>query len=242
MTANKPKIMVVDDDQAMLFSVVDILEFDDFDVCGVSDGFQAIERVGQEHFSLILMDVNMPGIDRVEAYRKIKLISHGTMVVMMTGHSVEDLVNQTIDEGAYTVLYKPLEPAEILSIVRSVVESACVLVVDDDAATRDSLRMLLEDSGMIVGVAHNGNEAVSQVKEKHFGVVLMDIGMPGINGYEACEQVLDVDPRAKVVFVTGHQVEDCAKRALMAGAFSLISKPVEPENMLDLVGSLLGQT
>lgn len=240
MTADKPKIMVVDDDQAMLLSVVDILEFDDFDVCGVSDGHQAIEKASSEHFNLILMDVNMPGIDGVEAFRQIRQKSPGTMVVMMTGFSVEDLVQQALDEGAYTVLYKPLEPSEILSIVRSVVESACVLVVDDDQDSRDSLRMLLEDSGMVVGVAHSGIEAVLQVKEKHFGVVLMDIGMPGINGYEACERVLDVDPRAKVVFVTGHQVDDCAKQALSAGAFSLISKPVEPEDMLEMVSSLLG--
>ena len=56
------------------------------------------------------------------------------------------------------------------------------------------------------------------------------------------EKVLDVDPRAKVVFVTGHHVDECAKRALSAGAFSVISKPVEPDNMLELVSSLLADS
>lgn len=242
MADQTPKIMVVDDDPVMLASICDILEFEGYDVTPVEDGYQAIAKATAEIFGLIFMDINLPGIDGVQAYRKIKEISPGTVVIMMTGFSVEDLVQQAVEEGAFTVLYKPLDIKKVLTAVQAILESACVLVVDDEADNRESLKMLLEDSGINVGLAQNGNQAISQVQERHFDIVLMDVGMPGISAFDACQEIVAIDPAAKVIFVTAHELEEYARQALLAGAFSLLSKPVEPDHMLTLVNSILRLT
>ena len=238
----KAKIMVVDDDPGMLFTVTEILEDAGYEVCGVKDGYQAIEMSSQEDFALVFMDIGLPGIDGVEAYRQIKSASPGTPVIMMTGYSVEDLISQALEEGAYTVLYKPLDITRLLIAVKDVLDAPCVLVVDDEPDSRESVKLIFEDLGYQVALASNGNQAVAQVESKHYDVILMDIGMPGMDGFEACRRIVESDPSAKVVFVTGHEVNRCARQALVAGAFSLLSKPVDPEDMIALVEYLVGPT
>ena len=70
----------------------------------------------------------------------------------------------------------------------------------------------------------------------------MDIAMPGIDGFETFRQISESDTSAKVIFITAHEVNEYARQALLAGAFSMLSKPVEPEDMIALVVSLLGFT
>lgn len=239
MSESNPKIMVVDDEPELLLTITEILEDAGYEVFGVDDGYKAIELASQEAFALVLMDIRLPGIHGVEAYRRIRSLCPGTPVIMMTGYAVESLVAQALEEGAYTVLYKPLDISVLLKAMEEVLDAPCILVVDDEPDARDSVRLIFEDLGYRVALAGNGNEAVTHAESKHYDVILMDIGMPGIDGFEACRQIVASDPSAKIIIVTAHEIGHCARQALMAGAFSLLSKPVEPENMVNLVDSLV---
>ena len=88
MNETKPKIMVVDDEPRMLSTITVILEDAGYDVCGVEDGYKAIELAEQGNFALVFMDISLPGIDGVEAFKQIKSVSPGTPVIMMTGSSL----------------------------------------------------------------------------------------------------------------------------------------------------------
>lgn len=243
MSGTKAKIMVADDDPGMLFTVTDILEYAGYVVSGAKDGYEAVEMASQQTFALVFMDIVLPGIDGVEAYRQIKSVKPGTMVITMTGFTVENLISQDLGSGAYTVLYKPYKPLNITSLlmaVKDVLDSPCVLVVDDEPDMQESVKMIFEGLGYQVALASDGYHAVADAASKRYDVILMDIGMPGIDGFEACRRIVDSDPSAKVVFVTAHDVNECARQALVAGAFSLLGKPVEPEDMITLVDSLVG--
>ena len=232
--------MVVDDDPAMLFTVTEILEDAGYDVYGASDGYQAIELATKQTFALVFMDIRLPGIDGVEAFRRIRSVSPGTPVIMMTGFTVDSLISQALEEGAYTVLYKPLDITGLLIAVKEVLDAPCVLVVDDEPDARESVKSIFGDLGYQVASADNGSQAVAHVESKHYDVVLMDIGMPGMDGFEACRRIVESDPSAKVIFITGREANKCAREALVAGAFSLLTKPVDPEDMIALVESLVG--
>ena len=242
MSGTRAKIMVVDDEPEMLYTVSEILEDAGYEVVGVGDGYQAVEMASQQDIALVFMDINLPGIDGVEAYRKIKSVSPGTPVIMMTGFSVESLISQALEEGAYTVLYKPLDVKRLLIAVKDVLDAPCVLVVDDEHDARESVKLIFEDLGYEVGMANNGNEAITHADSKHYDVILMDVGMPGMDGIEACQRIVDSDPSAKVIFITGHEVNEYAREALKAGAFSLLTKPVDPEDMVALVDSIVSPT
>lgn len=240
MSEIKAKIMVVDDEPRMLSTVTAILEDAGHDVYGVEDGYKAIELASRETFSLVFIDISLPGIDGVEAFRQIKLISPGTPVIMMTGYSVEDLIGQALEEGVYTVLYKPFSVNRLLTAVKDALDAPCVLVLNDASDDRVSVESILEDFGYRAAMASDAEQAVADAESKEYDVILMDIGMPGMDGFEDCRRIVKSNPLAKVIVITAHQVNEFARQALVAGAFSVLSKPVEPADMFALIDSLTG--
>ena len=115
------RIMVVDDDAALRFTLKEILEEEGRDVISAKDGYQAVQRATNFPISLIFMDIQMPGMNGVETFLEIKEIQPECVVVMMTGFSVEGLVKKALKEGAYTVLHKPIAIEQVLEILEQVV-------------------------------------------------------------------------------------------------------------------------
>ncbi len=97
MTNNKPKVLVVDDQKSMRMTLAAIIEDHGYDVTEVEDGYRAIEALEQVPFDLVFMDIKMPGINGVQTFREIKKINPKSVVVMMTGYAVEDLVKEALD-------------------------------------------------------------------------------------------------------------------------------------------------
>ena len=114
-------IMVVDDDDALRFTLTEILEDEGREVVSASDGYQALQRANRGDLSLIFMDIQMPGMNGVDTFLQIKEILPKCTVVMMTGFTVEDLVKKALKEGAYTVLHKPISIEKMLEIMEEVV-------------------------------------------------------------------------------------------------------------------------
>jgi len=115
----KTNILVVDDLKSMRLTLGGILEDEGYNVVLAEDGYQAIEAAKQTSFALAFMDIKMPGINGVQAFREIKKINPQAAVIMMTAYPVEDLVREAVEEGAYAVVYKPFDVENILSIIDS---------------------------------------------------------------------------------------------------------------------------
>ena len=241
MRENQRKIMVVEDNEGIRYILEGIIEDEGYTVVTAENGYQAIELAKDTPFSLIFIDVKMPGIDGVQTYREIKKNSPGSVVVMMTGFSVQHLIKEALEEGAYAVIYKPFAVEQIIETVRAVLQAAFVLVVDDRAVDRETLRSVLEESGYQVTTAEDGNQAIALVLERHYDAILMDIRMPGMDGITAFEKIRKVAPHVKVIFITGYELENSIREALLSGAYNVLIKPVIPEEMLALLSSIAGR-
>jgi DNA-binding NarL/FixJ family response regulator len=101
-----------------------------------------------------------------------------------------------------------------------------VLVVDDQAPFRRAARAVVErvDGFLLVGEAHNGEEAVALAGDLHPGLVLMDINMPGMGGIEASRQIVDADPDVVVVLCSTREVADEQVTVASSGARAYLSK------------------
>ena len=119
MQPNQTNVLLVDDDDGIRFTLQGIIEDEGYSVFGAEDGYQAIELVKQIDFHWVFMDIRMPGLNGVETYLEIKKIRPSSKVVMMTGFSVEALVDKALEEGVYAVLYKPLPVEQLLDILKS---------------------------------------------------------------------------------------------------------------------------
>lgn len=107
-----------------------------------------------------------------------------------------------------------------------------LLIADDHALLRRSLRALLEARGFdVLGEARDGEEAVEMARRLRPDVVLMDIGLPGIDGIAATRAILAERPEALVVVITGYLEEEHLVQALEAGAQGYLLKSEEPERL-----------
>jgi len=114
---DKACILVVDDNIGLCKSMRLILGHKGYAVTLAGDGPEAIEKVKEEPFDIIFMDIKMPLMDGVETYRRIKKIRPEATVMMMTAYTVEDLVQQALEEGAYGIIYKPLDIEKVVALV-----------------------------------------------------------------------------------------------------------------------------
>ena len=118
MQPHETNVLIVDDDRGIRFTLEGIIDDEGYMVRGAEDGYKAIELCKEISFQWVFMDIRMPGINGVETYLEIKKINPESRVVMMTGVSVEELVNQALAEGVFAVLYKPLPVEQVLNILK----------------------------------------------------------------------------------------------------------------------------
>jgi response regulator NasT len=110
-----------------------------------------------------------------------------------------------------------------------------VLIAEDEAIVRLDLCALLEDEGLFVcGEARDGNEAVELARELEPDVALIDIGMPGLDGIEACRRIYAERP-IPIVMLTGHSERELVDLAIDAGAFSYLVKPFRATDVVPAV-------
>ena len=112
-----------------------------------------------------------------------------------------------------------------------------VLLVDDQALLRMGFRLVLEAEPdlEVVGEAGDGRAAVAQVAALKPDVVLMDVRMPGMNGIEATQQVVDAHPRTRVLILTTFDLDEYAFAALRAGASGFLLKDARPAELLSAI-------
>lgn len=111
-----------------------------------------------------------------------------------------------------------------------------ILIVDDTAFMRLSIRTMLERNGFeIAGEAENGKVAITKYAEIKPDVVTMDITMPEMSGIEALEAIKKYDPKAKVIIVSAMGQESLVKEAIMKGAISFVVKPFKEADIVKTI-------
>ncbi len=118
-------------------------------------------------------------------------------------------------------------------------ESKSVLVVDDEKNIRFTLCESLEPLGLEIDTAINGEEALEKLKEKNFGLILLDLRMPGMNGMEVLKQISKLRPDIRVIIITAHGTIDTAVEAMKLGAVDFIQKPFAPKEIRQLVSRVI---
>jgi len=235
------KILIVDDEAGMIETMRDLLDLHGHHVYSVGDGHKALDLVRDQRFDVIFMDIKMPGINGVETYKQVKELRPDATVMMMTAYSVEDLVAEALKEGAYGIMYKPLDVEKVIEFIERVEKGGLVLVTDDDPATCMTLIDVLKLKGHRVAIAESGEEAVRLTEKNSFNVIIIDVKMPVMNGLETYRKLKRHKPDVKAVMITGYpdEVGDLAEQALNENAYTVLYKPFDPEKLLRVVEMIL---
>ena len=119
---------------------------------------------------------------------------------------------------------------------------AKILIVDDEASIRKTLREILEFEKYKVDEAVDGLDCMVKLKQTEYDVVIMDIKMPKMDGLEALERVQLLAPDTPVIMISGHANIDTAVDAVKKGAFDFISKPPDLNRMLITVRNAMDKS
>ena len=114
-----------------------------------------------------------------------------------------------------------------------------VLVVDDLKSIRLTLGGILEDEGYNVVLAEDGYQAIEAANQTPFDLIFMDIKMPGINGVQTFREIKKINPQAVVIMMTAYSVEDLVGQALGEGAYGVVYKPFDIDEIVGMIESAL---
>jgi two-component system, OmpR family, phosphate regulon sensor histidine kinase PhoR len=117
-----------------------------------------------------------------------------------------------------------------------------ILVVDDEARIREGCRMVLSDLGFEVATASDGAQGLRMIEERHFDIILLDLMMPVISGFDVLTRVRDLHPDTVVIVITGYATIEHSIEAMKKGAFDFIPKPFDPEQLRAVVAKAIKYT
>ena len=239
----KASILIVDDNISLGRTMSFVLERKGYDVTTAKDGQEAIKRVNESPFDMIFMDIKMPLMNGVETFRRLKKIRPDSIVVMMTAYSVEDLIREALQEGAYGVMYKPLDIGKVVALIEEAKEAKqgmLILVVDDDEGTCITLKKILTNKGYEANTAHTGEEAITMAQEKVYNIIFFDIKLSTINGLETFLAIKEINPEVVAIMMTAYRQEmaDVVEAALKNNAYTCLYKPLDMEDVLKMVDNI----
>ncbi len=259
-------LLVVEDDPAEQMSIAELLGHDDLQIVSAGTGRDALERMRNHHFDCVVLDLRLPDMSGFDLLSEVQRDPHlrDTPIVVFTGRDLSESEEAELRRKAKSIVLKDVQSPERLldetalflhRVVTKLPESKQrmieklhdsdepllgrkVLIVDDDIRNIFALNSLLERHRMSVISASNGREAIGLVeREPDLALVLMDIMMPEMDGYETIRQIRE-KPKFRmlpIIALTAKAMKGDREKCLEAGASDYVAKPVNTEQLLSLV-------
>ena len=187
----KYKVLVIDDDDNAQDMMKKFLEKQDFSILQAKSGEDGLNLAAEHLPDVITLDVMMPEMDGWEVLAALQAneTTKNIPVIMLTMANEPDIGYSL---GATDYLTKPVNWNELSSVLmrhQIASDSQAILIVEDDETTRDMLRKSLETNEFKVRTAVNGKEALEKVKQSKPGLILLDLMMPEMDGFEFAEKL-----------------------------------------------------
>ena len=259
-------LLLVEDDNILRGSMSEILSGKDVSITAVGTGEEALAAIGSQRFDCAIVDLMLPDIEWSDLIAKLKAESGipEIPVIVHTGKDLSKRETNRIKKLADTIIIKDADSIERLidetalflhrdvadmtdsqknmmkhvNVTDPRLEGKKVLIVDDDIRNIFALTSALERQQMQVVYAENGRDGIDML-EKTPGIdgVLMDIMMPGMDGFEAMRAIRQIGKfkSVPIIAVTAKAMKGDRQKCIEAGASDYITKPVETEQLMSLL-------
>jgi CheY-like chemotaxis protein len=259
------RLLIVEDDETQRRALVELVGDSDVSTTAVDSGEAALAALEQQPFDCMVLDLKLPGISGVELIKAVKEREawRRTPIVVYTGQELSREEESELRRLAETIIVKDVRSPERLldetalflhrveaklpmakrQILRRLtetdpaLENKRVLVVDDDARNLFAITTILEQHAMKMVYAENGAEALRKLDEHEVDVVLMDIMMPEMDGYEATRRIRTDRRFAKlpIIALTAKAMQGDREKCIQAGASDYITKPIDSDQLVSLL-------
>ncbi len=258
----KKKLLIAEDNEAERFGVTELLSHPDIEIATVDSGRGALDKLRSERFDCMVLDLRLPDLSGFEVLEEIQhdTALADLPVVVFTGRDLSPEEDAKLHTMARSIVVKgaasperlfdetalflhqvaedlPEEKKKMLERLHSsdeMLAGRTVLVVDDDTRNIFALSSALERRGMRVLTATTGREAVAMLERSpEVAIVLMDIMMPEMDGYETIALIRGNPAlrRLPIVALTAKAMKGDREKCLEAGASDYLAKPVNTEQL-----------
>jgi len=216
-------------------------------------------------YDVVYLDWRMPGMDGMETARRIRSLGLASppMFLMVTAYGREEVLKEAQGCGIENVLVKPVSASILFDTTMGVlggrrspqaqaqvaddmatadhrlaaVRGARVLLVEDNDINQQVAKELLEDAGLVVDVADNGQIALEQVQRAAYDLVFMDMQMPVMDGVTATREIRKLRGLGSlpIVAMTANAMEQDRRKCMEAGMNDFLVKPIEPKDMITIL-------
>jgi GAF domain-containing protein/DNA-binding response OmpR family regulator/HAMP domain-containing protein/two-component sensor histidine kinase len=244
------RILVVEDDEHILHLLRHQLETDGYRVLAAQRGEDALQLARSEQPALITLDILLGDIDGFQVLEQLKQDPATSQIPVIIVSVVPDAESRGLALGAAGYVGKPFEEEQVLDQVRHILSSVNggdtdhlhqVLVVDDDRDIVDWLTEALSHSGFAVRGAYSGRDALACVREEMPDLILLDLKMPDMDGYEVIRRLRQEQTTRNipVIVITGSTVDKGDRvKVLGMGIERMLTKPFSVETLVQEIKSL----
>lgn len=263
-------VLIVDDNQShaeILRAMFQRWQITSTIVHNGKEALTELEKAARSHtpYTLVLLDASMPKMNGLAIARAIheQRIAVGAVVMMLpaayihgsTEHYHEVGIKHTIVKPFHennlrwvlsaalnTTVETPSQTAQRIVAEKSPsIPSLNILLAEDNATNQKVATLLLQRQGHRVTIANNGHEAVALWQQDHFDLILMDVQMPGMDGFEATAQIrtLERETRTPIIALTAHAMKGDRERCMQAQMDGYLTKPLQLKKLTTLLKSVV---
>jgi len=266
---NNMRVLVVDDNATNRRILSEMLRSWTMQPTAVPDVPTALYLLRQanqsdEPYRLVLTDIHMPdkdGFSLVEEIRRDRELCDAIVIVLTSGDDLGDVA--LYDKlGVAARLLKPIKQSELLDAIMQSLGSCVVefgppelqiaaqtqrplkvLVAEDSLVNQKLAEAVLGGQGHQVVLVNDGQEALAAIQSQDFDVVLMDVQMPVMDGFEAVSKIREIEKRTgghiPIIALTAHAMKGDRERCLEAGMDGYVSKPIHAEQLFEVIETVM---
>ncbi len=262
------RALVVDDDFNTCDSVSYMLQQIGMRAEWTMSGKEAVLRTRQasmrgDGYSVYIIDLLLPDLNGIEITRRIrKEMGEDVPIIVLTAYDWSDIEDEALEAGVTAFCSKPLFMSELRSCLHSAIHTeekqapavkdslhhhrGRILLAEDNELNQEIATAILGEAGFTIDVAENGQLAVDMLQKSEPGfyqLVLMDVQMPVMNGYEAATRIRQMEDKAlssiPILAMTANAFEEDKKEALKCGMNGHIAKPIDVNTLLETLDTML---
>ena len=255
--------LIVEDNESARDTLAEILTAAGMKVATAANAVDALRQIETAEFGAALIDRTLPDADGAKLARGIHSQANGakTRIVLLNSPGRQTASGRPMEASIDTVLYKPVHADDVLRTLVQILRQARpgtaangdanevqprtgsplrILVAEDNPVNQMVVRRLLEKRGHAVEIARDGGEAAAAAEQGGFDLILMDLEMPVMDGWEATSTIRRREAekgrrRVPIVALTAHAMKGHEDRCLAAGMDGYLTKPLEVDALNSVV-------
>ena len=260
------RALVADDDTDSCLNICKMLRTigmrPDWTISGKEAVIRAKDAIDQnDKFNVYIIDWMIPDMNGIEVVRNVrKFIGEDTPIIILTAYDYSDIEEEAREAGVTAFCSKPLFMSELREVlekpfiiqtnnndedINANFEGKRVLLAEDNDLNQEIAKVILEERGIIVETVNNGKEAIEAITKNdasYYDLVLMDVQMPVMDGYEATKQIRNLSDKNKanviIYAMTANAFEEDKRDALEAGMDGHIAKPFDVDKLTKTLSSI----